>query len=91
LPLVEAFVLLDISNKQARFSKQEHEDGIATMGSRIEVDVPKNVGMSVAKQVDVMCDGNILEDIEKNVVVLCTISKRTYKCHISKFFFYNSE
>jgi len=35
------------------------------MEGRIEFDVPKNVWMSQAKQVDVLCNANVFLDIEK--------------------------
>jgi len=66
---------LDVSNKHACFSKQEHEDGIADMGGKIKVDVPKNVGMSLTKRVDVLCNGDVPKDIEKNIVTLCAMFK----------------
>jgi len=47
------------------FPKQKIKNGIATMGSRIELDVLENVSMSQADQVHVLCDLNVLGDIKK--------------------------
>jgi len=54
------------------------------------VDVPKNVGMSLAKQVDVLCNGDVPKDIEKNIATLCTMSKKTKNATLASYFFVNS-
>ncbi len=50
----------DVIIKQACFSKQECKDEIAAMEGRILLDVPKNMWMSQAKQVHVLCNKNVL-------------------------------
>jgi len=37
---------LDVSSEHACFSKQEHKNGIASMGGRIELDIVENMWMS---------------------------------------------
>jgi len=51
--------------KNTCFLKQEHKNGIVAMRDRIELDVPKNVHMSQVEGVDVLCNGDVSEDIKK--------------------------
>lgn len=68
---------LDINNEQACFSKKKHEDRIVAMRGKIDLDVLENVWMSLAKQADVLYNSIVPRDIEKNIVVFCTMSKKT--------------
>jgi len=49
------------------FFKQEHKNGIVAIRDKIELDVPKNVQISHVEGVDVLCNGDVPGDIEKNI------------------------
>jgi len=66
--------------------KQEYKNGIAAIRSRVELDVLKNVQMSQVEGVDVLCNGDVLSDIEKNTVAFCITSKKILNCHVGKGF-----